>query len=142
MSNARIMEYVGEDFLSHPVYKCLETGVLYKDITLGSDNPQLYSCGNDFDGDPDTPIKSDLEIQLVGRESEPNQFDYMMLSRLQSDCDYYLGYGNRFAGHLYHKEEKEHISAMKKLWNKFPNGKKPEWLTYEDIANYENQMVA
>ena len=142
MSKVRTLEFVGEDFWSRPVYKCRETGTLYKDITLGSDNPQLYSCGNDFEGEPDTPIKSDLEIQLVGREPEPNQFSYMMLSRLQSDCDYYLGYGNRYAGHLYYKDETEQIAEMKKLWEGFPADKKPVWLTYEEILKYEQQMAA
>ena len=66
---------------------------------------------------------------------------YMMLSRLESDCKYYLGYGNRYTGCLYYKDEKEHIEAMKEIYNNFPKDMKPEWLTYEQILSYEKEMV-
>ena len=29
----------------------------------------------------------------------------------------------------------------KKLWKNFPDDKKPEWLTYEEILEYESKMV-
>ncbi len=70
------------------------------------------------------------------------EFNYMMLGRLQSDCDYYLGYGGRNAEHaLYYKNEKEHIEAMKRLWKGFPKNAKPQWLTYKQILAYEKEMV-
>jgi NAD(P)H-flavin reductase len=62
-----------------------------------------------------------------------------MLSRLQSDCEYYLGYGNRTKKHLYYGDEKEHIEEMKKLYEKLPV--KPEWLAFEKILEYEKLMV-
>ena len=31
---------------------------------------------------------------------------------------------------------------MKALWNTFPEDGKPEWLTMEQILNYEKQMLA
>lgn len=69
------------------------------------------------------------------------RFHYMMLDRLRSDCEYYLGNGNRFAGHLWvSNDEKGHIELMKALWNSFPADGKPEWLTYEKILDYEKQM--
>jgi NAD(P)H-flavin reductase len=69
------------------------------------------------------------------------KFNYQMLGRLKSDCDYYLGYGNRNKKHLYYHDEQEHINEMKKLYNSFPDDKKPEWLTYEEILNYEKAMI-
>lgn len=66
---------------------------------------------------------------------------YMMLSRLQMDCDYYLGWGNRNAKHLWANDEREQINEMKALWNKLDNDKKPTWLTMETILNYEKQML-
>jgi NAD(P)H-flavin reductase len=69
------------------------------------------------------------------------KFNYQMLDRLKSDCEYYLGFGNRCPKHLYYKNEQEHIDEMKKLYNTFPDNKKPEWLTYEQILNYEKLMV-
>ena len=65
----------------------------------------------------------------------------MMLSRLESDCKYYLGYGGRYKGHLYYKEEQKHINEMKKLYNSFPDDKKPEWLTMNQVLEYEKMMV-
>lgn len=139
--NVRTMEYIGVDDWDNPVYKCIETGVLWKDLTMGSDNPKLYSCGNDFDGEPCSPIDSDLVINFKTKHEEnPYRFNYMMLDRLRSDCDYYLGYGNRNKSRLCYGSVKEHIENMKELHNSFPEGQKPEWLTYESILEYEKQM--
>jgi hypothetical protein len=140
-NNIRTMELIGIDFWDRPVYKCIENGKLWKDITLGNKEPELYSCGNEFDGEPDCPIKSTLEIKFKTKyEESPNKFNYMMLDRMRSDCDYYLGYGNRNKKHLCYHDEKEHIDKMKELYNSFPKDQKPEWLTYEQILEYEKEM--
>lgn len=143
-NNIRIMEFLGIDDWSRPVYKCVETGILWKDITLGSDNPELYSCGNNFDGEPDSPIKSELEIHFKNvpeKISEEQKFNYQLLDRLRSDCEYYLGYGYRNKKQLWAGNEKEQIKKMKELWNSFSDDKKPEWLTYEQILVYEKLMI-
>lgn len=140
--NIRTMELLGVDDWDRPVYKCIENGILWKDLTLGSEKPELYSCQNSFDGEPDCPIKSDLEIHFKNQyEEEPNKFNYMMLSRLQSDCKYYLGFGNRNAKNLWAGNEQKQIDEMKKLYNSFPEDAKPEWLTYGDILNFEKLML-
>lgn len=74
------------------------------------------------------------------KKYEP-KFRYMMLSRMKQDCDYYLGYGNRSVNHLWADNEKEQIENMKALWNSFPEEDKPEWLTWEEILEYERRMV-
>ena len=68
------------------------------------------------------------------------RFRYMMLSRMKQDCDYYLGYGNRYANHLWAGDEKAQIENMKALWNSFPEEDKPEWLTWEELLEYEKKM--
>ena len=73
-----------------------------------------------------------------GKTSESDKFNYMMLSRLQSDCDYYLGFGNRNPKVLWAGNEEDHIAEMKKIYNKLPE--KPEWLTMEQIEDYESKM--
>lgn len=65
-----------------------------------------------------------------------------MLSRLKQDCDYYLGYGNRSKNSLWAKDEKEQIAEMKKLHNGFSEKGKPEWLTMDEILEYERKMVS
>jgi len=71
---------------------------------------------------------------------EDLKFKYMMLSRLKMDCDYYLNYGNKSERCLWADTKEEQIEEMKKLHNFFPAHKKPQWLTFEEILNYEKQM--
>lgn len=88
--------------------------------------PHLHSAvGNEFDGEPDMPIRKPFKI-LTDKPKNPYEFQYMMLSRLQSDCEYYLNYGNRCTGHLYYLDEEKQIAAMKKLWKEFPDDGKPD----------------
>jgi len=73
--------------------------------------------------------------------SREESFRYQMLSRLKSDCDYYLGYGNRNHKNLWSGDEREQIEIMKAIWNSFSLEEKPEWLTLEKIEKYENEML-
>lgn len=68
-------------------------------------------------------------------------FRYMMLDRFRTDCEYYLGNGGRSKKFLWALDEKEHIQNMKDLYNTFNDADKPEWLTWEQILNYEKQIV-
>ncbi|MDD3875414.1 MAG: hypothetical protein PHT69_02220 [Bacteroidales bacterium] len=77
---------------------------------------------------------------IYANGGEVNEYDYMMLSRLQSDADYYLGYGNRNEKVLWALNVDDHIKEMKNRWNALPEDKKPEWLTMEDILEYEQKM--
>lgn len=69
------------------------------------------------------------------------RFRYQMLSRLQGDCNYYLGYGNRNPKVLWAQNVKEQIELMKALWKSFAPNDKPEWLTLEDILKFEKAMM-
>ncbi|WP_434716079.1 LPD11 domain-containing protein [Paraburkholderia sp. A3RO-2L] len=66
-------------------------------------------------------------------------FDYQLLARLQQDCEYYLGHGNRAKKHLWAGDEAEQIAKMKELYEGL--SEKPEWLTLEQIAQYEAAMI-
>ena len=72
-------------------------------------------------------------------KAEP-KYRYMLLSRLKQDCDYYLGNGNRNPMNMCNINEEVQIAEMKAIWHLFPEEDKPEWLTWEDILNYEKQM--
>lgn len=76
----------------------------------------------------------------LNEENNSNEYNYMLLDRLKQDCEYYLGAGNRNPKHLWAGSVDEQIAKMKELWNSFPDGEKPEWLSMEDIKNYENEM--
>lgn len=73
--------------------------------------------------------------------SRDKTFRYQLLDRLRSDCEYYLGYGNRYFGHLWGSTEIEHIEYMKALWNSFKEDEKPEWLSFSKILEYEKAMT-
>jgi hypothetical protein len=74
-------------------------------------------------------------------EKEDKNFNYKLLSRLKSDCEYFLGNGNRNEKDLWAGNVKDQISEMKRIWNILPKDEKPEWLSMEDIENYEKQMT-
>lgn len=80
-----------------------------------------------------------LPLMEKGGKTSDNEFNYMMLSRLKTDNDYFLGNGNRNPKHLWATNVEDQITEMKRLWNILPV--KPEWLSMEDILNYEKQMT-
>lgn len=65
--------------------------------------------------------------------------EYMLLGRLQMDCNYYLGAGNRNSKHLWARTPKEQIEKMKELYSKLVV--KPEWLSEKNISDYEKAML-
>lgn len=83
--------------------------------------------------------------RLTGKEplTENNtnsEYKYMLLDRLKQDCEYFLGNGNGNADTLWAKDIDEQIAKMKELYNSFTDDQKPEWITMEDIDNYEKKM--
>lgn len=83
-------------------------------------------------------LKECLEKEFT--VSNDDKFNYMMLSRLQSDCEYYLGNGKQSDKYLWAGNANDQIDRMKKIYNSFPDDKKPEWISMADIENYESQM--
>lgn len=102
---------------------------------------------SEYDKEPERTFMTQAEINSVIKnrvdellKGSDSKFAYMMLDRLRSDCEYYLGYGNRYAKRLRSGDERVHIAYMKEIWNRFPEDGKPEWLPYEKILDYEKQM--
>lgn len=63
----------------------------------------------------------------------------MLLSRLKQDCEYFLGHGNGSQRVLWAGNISDQIEKMKELWEQLPE--KPEWLSYEQIEDYEEKMM-
>lgn len=74
-------------------------------------------------------------------ENSSTKFKYQLLSRLKSDCNYYLGYGNRNDKNLWSGSAEQQIVDMKALLESFDRPNKPEWLTIMDIWEYEIKMT-
>ena len=83
-------------------------------------------------------VKDSFENAQFEQEycSKDAKFRYMLLSRMQSDCDYYLGNGQKYGNHLWAHNEEEQIKDMISLWNSFGANEKPEWLTYDELNDY------
>ena len=105
-------------------------------LSIGSENEKfdLYSER----GKLNARLKKLKNKKTESKDNEGSEYDYMLLSRLKSDCDYFLGNGNRYEKHLWAGNVDDQIAKMKELYNKLPE--KPEWLTMEDIENYEKEM--
>ena len=83
-------------------------------------------------------VRSLLAEQSVDK-TQPFEDEYRLLSRLKSDCEYFLGTGARAEKHLWAGSVDEQIDKMRELYDLLPE--KPEWLSKQDIDNYERQMI-
>lgn len=82
---------------------------------------------------------AELKKTIADFQKSGNEFCYMMLNRMQNDCLYYLGYGNKNNKHLWAKNEYDQIELMRMLYDILPE--KPEWLTKEQIEEYADEML-
>lgn len=96
--------------------------------------------GHDLFGLEDMSLEG-LGSRLYGGVEQTSANTYRMLGRLKSDCDYYLGNGNRYAGHLYHHNEVLQIKDMIEIWDSIPDDKKPEWLTIDQLEKYSVELT-
>ncbi len=84
-------------------------------------------------------LSSDTFTAKLLAESE--SFRYQLLGRMDKDCAYYLGWGGRQPSTLWAQDAASHISLMKEIWMSFPDDRKPEWLPYSKIKQYEAEML-
>lgn len=72
--------------------------------------------------------------------SENKKFEYRLLDRLKSDCEFFLGEGNGNEKYLWADNVSAQIDKMKELYNGFSQEEKPSWLSMDDILDYERRM--
>lgn len=68
------------------------------------------------------------------------KFRYMMLDRMRQDCIRSIERCNGSANVLWSKDCRLQIESMKAIWNTFSEKDTPEWLTWEDILEFERQL--
>lgn len=83
-------------------------------------------------------VRSLLAEQSIDK-TQPFEDEYRLLSRLKSDCEYFLSTGARAEKHLWTGSVDEQIDKMREIYDLLPE--KPEWLSKQDIDNYERQMI-
>ena len=79
-----------------------------------------------------------LKIRVLNSEERLRRD---LLKKFQDECDYYLNHGKP-KNWLYNGSPEEQIAAMKQLWESYPAEDKPEWLTWEQILEYEREMCS
>lgn len=130
-------------YLENPCYED-ETGKIYFDTNDGRGELDLYTgayrdeCG-EISGEPNERVEGPFECDEPFKRN-PREHDYRMLSRYKSDCDYFLGAGNGYVGHLYFGDVDTHCNEMEKLWNSFTESERPEWISLEQIQDYRTKM--
>lgn len=79
---------------------------------------------------------------LIDREPADSSVKYQFLSRMKSDCEFFLGDSpqSHQTFRLWAQDVDSQIENMKALWNSFPDDSKPEWLTMEQIDSYAERM--
>lgn len=138
-----ILQYVGRSNFDDKLYKDTEETYFIKD-----DYNDIVYIGKDPDNDPYGSIKNiakykDCKVITVGDENLPTEserFNYMMLDRLRCDCETHLNIWNKYSRKLSKEQRKSTIEEMKNIYNSFSDDKKPEWLTWNQILEYEKQM--
>ena len=66
--------------------------------------------------------------------------DYRLLDRLRTDCEYFLGEGQRNEKQMWAGNVSAQIHKMRELYDALPE--KPDWLTREQIEDYADRMAA
>jgi hypothetical protein len=93
---------------------------------------------------PNTRVEESMtDVDNITENQESSrEYEYMLLGRLKMDLDYYLGFGNRNAKHLFYDSIEEHMSEIKKALAAFPEDRKPEWFTEQDLQDYESKIMS
>ena len=107
-----------------------------RELSLEYDTPELLDKVA-YDAFRDVKRAGDKIIDILNSEKE-HEFQYQLLGRLQSDCEYYLGFGNKNPDKLWAKNEVAQIEKMLEIYDALPV--KPQWLTREQIYDYSNKM--
>ena len=68
-------------------------------------------------------------------------FEYQLLARLQQDCEYFLGFGDRKEKHLWALSVVGQIAKMKELYNLLIPLGEIEWINLEEILDFEKRML-
>ena len=107
-------------------------------ISVGNSEPVILSWSN-VQRRIAHLIKADKFFTQQEKTVLEHNQEYQLLDRLRSDCEYFLGAGNRAEKHLWTGSVRAQISKMRELYDTLPE--KPEWLTKETIDDYAERMA-
>nr|DAR20331.1 MAG TPA: Large polyvalent protein-associated domain 11 [Caudoviricetes sp.] len=137
------VKYVGfGGYMEVPCYED-ENGKLYFDENDGRNGLNLYTGAyrtewDEICGEPCNRVTEPIECDDPFVR-HPRERDYMLLDRMRSDCNYFLGNGNGYEGHLWGGSVEVICDEMERIWNSLEE--KPEWLSLEQIEDYRREMM-
>lgn len=70
-----------------------------------------------------------------------DDFKKALLYRMETDCLYYLGNGNRYDKHLWAGNVADHIAYMTAIYTSFESQNAPAWIDLEKINKYLTWMT-
>jgi len=136
-----------KDMIKDKTFTYSETPTIFKFLTprlqqkYGStknEDLKMFSEFLDTDNADNTDNTANDEFEKEYCKKD-EKFRYMLLSRMQQDCEYYLGNGKRYGQHLWAGDELSQIKDMMSLWSSL--SEKPEWLTLDQINGFSKEMT-
>ena len=119
-----------------PVADDIQVDTSKEQISSASDSEEAaQSAAADLANDVFHGNTSETDIHGIKEYS----FEYQLLDRLRTDCNYFLGAGGRSEKHLWAGSVYAQIAKMRELYGLLPE--KPEWLTKEAIDSYAERMA-
>lgn len=70
---------------------------------------------------------------------ETTEFKLQLLGRMQEDCKYYLGAGNKQVKNLWSGNVDDQIADMKELYLSIPKDERPDWISVSEINGYSEK---
>ena len=114
----------------------------YEDRDKKNEDNVSYSITKNLDGNIFVSDfnNAEFEKEIVMKNDE--KFRYMLLDRMKTDCEYYLGNGNRNKEKLWSRDENDHIKNMISLYRSFGVKGQPEWLSVTDLNYYSKELTS
>ena len=114
----------------------------YEDRDKKIEDNVSYSITKNLDGNIFVSDfnNEEFEKEIVMKNDE--KFRYMLLDRMKTDCEYYLGDGNRNKEKLWSRDENDHIKNMISLYRSFGVKGQPEWLSVTDLNYYSRELTS
>ena len=136
--------YIGMGgYIDTPVYED-ENGRLYFDTNNGYGMLNLFTGAyrdkyGDIGGEPCYYVKENIECDNPFIRN-PRERDYMLLSRLQMDCGYYINSGGKCRLSSLWADIDTIIKEMENIMDSFTDEEKPEWLTDQQFTELKNKI--
>ena len=137
------VKYIGKGgFLDTPVYES-ENGKLYFDENNGYGELSLYTGAyrdkyGEIWGEPCNAVKEPVECENPYKV-HPRSGDYMLLSRLQGDCKYYINCNGCSKNNLW-SDIDTILNEMESILKSFQSEDKPEWLTDSEFEELKKKV--